>query len=143
MKRFVLAVVLTLLAGSASAQSAAVITKTNSLTSSAVTADQVVLTYTVTANRKLFLEYLTIEGQLTAVSATASVLGDCSLEFPSGTKNFTHRFIKPTTSAPDRVVHSLPHERITVQGGNVVRVVCTPAASTSMLWRANFGGYEQ
>ena len=24
----------------------------------------------------------------------------------------------------------------------MVRVVCTPAASTSMLWRANFGGYE-
>lgn len=116
--------------------------KTGTLTTSATTADQVVLTYTVTALKTFFLQYLHLCGSLTAISATASILGTMSLETPSGTKVFTTRFTNPTISLPDELVLDF-QEAIPVAAGVVVRVVVTPAAATGMTWIANFGGYEK
>jgi hypothetical protein len=116
--------------------------KTNNLVTTAATADQVVLTYTVTANKTLYLEYLELEGRLTVAAATATILGDVSIETPSGTKVITTTMVNPTTSAPDKVV--IPFgEPIPISSGVVIRVVVTPTAVTSMTWKASFGGYEK
>jgi hypothetical protein len=116
--------------------------KTGTITTTATTADQVVLTYTVTSGKTLFLQYLVMYGRLTTLSATASILGAISLEAPSGTKAITFDDVNPTTSELEfnPVGFSEP---IPLAAGTVVRVVVTPAATTSMLWRANFGGYEK
>lgn len=116
--------------------------KTGTLTSSAATADQVVLTYTVTAGKTFFLQYLELEAQLTTPSATVLALGAISLETPSGTKVLTSTLTNPTTGAPDRFVVPIA-EPIPVAAGVVIRVVVTPSGTTSTLWRASFGGYEK
>ncbi len=115
--------------------------KTGTLVTTAVTADQVVLTYTVTSGKTLWLEYYGYDVRLTVLSATASILGTVSLEFPSGTKTFTSTETNPTTSQTGMriLTFSTP---VPVTSGTVIRVVCTPAAVTSMTWVANFGGYE-
>lgn len=117
--------------------------KTGSLTTTAATADQVVLTYTVTAGKTFYLQYLQLEGRLTVQSATASILGTLSLETPSGTKVITHTLLNHTIENVDRIPTSDFSEPIPIAAGVVIRVVCTPTAVTSMLWIANFGGYEK
>jgi hypothetical protein len=137
-----LVVLFALLAASVASAQPVSMNKTGQLVSTATTADQVVVTHTVTASKLLMLSYVTIEGRLTAVSGTASILGDCSLEPPLGTKAITHTFTNPTTSEVDRVPYVFP-DPIPLAAGSVVRVVCTPAAVTSMTWKASFGGYEK
>lgn len=117
--------------------------KTGSLTTTAATADQVVLTYTVTGGKTLYLEYFCLQARLTAVSATASILGAASLETPSGTKVFTATFINPTHSDVDGPFCVPIGEPVPIAAAAVIRVVTTPTAVTSMLWIANFGGYEK
>jgi hypothetical protein len=116
--------------------------KTGTITTTAVTADQVVLTYTVTAGKTFYMTYLVMYGRLTVLAATATILGAISLETPSGTKVFTLDDVNPTTSELEFNPIVLPTP-IPIAAGVVVRVVVTPAAATSMLWRANFGGYEK
>jgi hypothetical protein len=115
--------------------------KTSPLVTTAVTADQVILTYTVTAGKTFWLEYYGYDTRLTVLSATASILGTASLELPSGTKVFTSTETNPTTSQTGMRIVTFS-EPIPVTAGTVIRVVCTPAATTSMTWIANFGGYE-
>lgn len=116
--------------------------RTGTITTTAATADQVVHTYTVTSGRTLYLEYVEISAVLTALSATASILGTASLETPSGTKVITERFQNMTISKPDRLFLTFP-EPIPIAAGVVIRVVCTPPGAASTVWRANFGGYER
>lgn len=115
--------------------------KTGSLVTTAVTADQVILTYTVTAAKTFYLEYLQIEAHITTLPGNNNPvdIGDVSLETPSGTKVITHRAIHSAYYLP----HYTFPEPIPVAAGVVIRVVCTPAAVTSFTWRANFGGYER
>jgi len=116
--------------------------KTGTTVTTAVTADQVILTYTVTAGKTFYLLYVQGDVRLTAISATASILGTWSLEAPSGTKVYTVTNINPTTSetSVDGFAIGTP---IPVPAGTVIRIVCTPAAVTSMTWVGNFGGYEK
>ena len=116
--------------------------RTGSLTSTATTADQVVHSYTVTTGKTFFIEYLAVIARLTTLSATASVLGTWSLESPAGNKRVTWTCTNPTTSLLTPFVLTFT-EPLAVPEGVVVRVVATPAAATSMLWVANFGGYER
>ena len=116
--------------------------KTGTLVTTAITTDQVILTYTVTAGKTLWLQYIALDVRLTVISATASILGAISLESPSGTKVFTATEVNPTTS--ETAMSSLSFaEPIPISAGTVIRWVTTPAATTSMTWIANFGGYEQ
>lgn len=119
-----------------------VVLRTGSLVTTAVTADQVILTYTVTAGKTLWLEYYAYDVRLTVVSATASILGTVSLELPSGTKGFTSTETNPTTSATGMRILSFS-DPIPVTSGTTIRIVCTPAATTSMTWVGNVGGYEE
>jgi hypothetical protein len=116
--------------------------KTGTITTTATTADQVVLTYTVTSGKTFYLQYLVMYGRLTVLAATATILGAISLETPSGTKCITFDDVNPTTSELEFNPLGFS-EPIPIAAGTVVRVVVTPAAATSMLWRANFGGYEK
>ena len=117
------------------------IMKTGTLVTTAVTADQVVLTYTVTAGKTFWLAYLKMDTALTVISATAAILGTHSFESPAGTKLFTLRSVNPTTSETGSEGPSLGAS-LSFPAGTVLRVVCTPAAATSTTWVANFGGYE-
>jgi hypothetical protein len=111
--------------------------KTGTLVTTAVTVDQVILTYTVTAGKTFFVEYVTFEGTTTAFSNNV-ILGTISLETPSGTKVISARF--NANASFDRVIPFT--EAIPISAGVVIRVVTTPAVTNSITWIANFGGYE-
>lgn len=114
--------------------------KTGSIVTTAVTADQVVLTYTVTSGKTFYLEYANVAPRLTTYATTATNYGDCSLESPAGTKLLT------VMNAHAGEISPIPFsfgEPLPIAAGVVVRIVCTPAATTSFTWRANFGGYEK
>jgi hypothetical protein len=114
--------------------------KVGTLTSTATTADQVVVTYTVTAGKTLFLQYFDVAARLTTYAATATNFGDCSLESPAGTKLWTQMVTSTGQSLPIGQQFSEPQP---FAGGTVIRLVCTPSAATSFLWRANVGGFER
>lgn len=114
------------------------ILKTGTLVTTATTADQVVLTYTVTALKKFYLQYIQFAGYRTALPGNVNpiYLGSMSAETPSGTKIITiDRFHAPSNDAPFGLF-------VSIAAGVVIRVVVTPNAATSTTWRANFGGYE-
>ena len=113
--------------------------KTGSLTTTATTVDQVVLTYTVTALKTFFIQYL--EMMVAASSGHAdTVFGTMSLEIVSGTKVITEHPIGPGIGQSSLYTFS---EALPVSAGTVVRIVTTPAAATSFVWSANFGGFER
>lgn len=117
--------------------------QTGTLVTTATTAGQVILTYTVPANLTLYLTFAKISGRLTTVSATASVLGTVSIDI-GGTPVFTDSIVNPTTSDAGgqriNIDIGLP---IPIIGGSVITIVVTPAAATSMTWFANIGGYTK
>jgi hypothetical protein len=117
--------------------------KTGQLTTTAVTANQIALTYTVTVGKNLFLEYIDIQARLTAVSATSSVLGTAVLQI-NGVSVYTATFVNPTTSDQgSQAVRLFFSEPVPIPSAQAIAVLVTPAAATSMLWTANFGGYER
>lgn len=111
-----------------------------SLTTASVAADQVVLTYTVTALKTFFLEYVSFQARFTTLPGNVNpvLLGNISLEIVSGTKVITFDVIHATTQ-PAIVTFSDP---LPIAAGTVVRIVTTPNAVTSFVWRGSFGGYE-
>ena len=117
--------------------------KTGTLASSATTADQVILSYEVSPAKAFTLEYLEIDVMLTTFAATATYFGTVSLETPSGTKLLTWR---PAGSGMAESGVYEPAEPLTIVGNSngqtIVRVVCTPSASTAFTWTANMVGYE-
>src|ERR1700676_3224978 len=116
--------------------------KTGSLVTTAVTADQVVLTYTVTAGKTFYLQYVDFNCRLTLYSNTSVLFGAISLDNPSGTKLITELAMAQSGGFP--APYDLQFaEPIPIAAGTVIRVVCTPAATTSFTWQANFGGYEK
>jgi len=116
--------------------------KTGTLTTTAITVDQVVLTYTVTAAKTFFLQYITMNGSQTAPAGAGVVAGTISLETPSGTKVISQRCFGGNTFTPNGIDLSLA-EPLPIAAGTVVRVVVTPASTTSFTWNASFGGYEK
>lgn len=118
-----------------------VVMKTGLLTTTATTADQVVLTYTVTTNKTFYIEYLILDIIFSTPSGTATFLGRISLELPSGTKVITMPAQNANSSGDQHMI--IPFcEPIPATTGQVVRIVCTPAVTTSIDWYGNFGGYE-
>lgn len=118
------------------------IMKTGTLATTAVTTDQVILTYTVTALKTFYLQYVYVKCRLDASITTGAIQGDCSLETPSGTKVFTMPLMNPTSVVDDWQKFE-PPEPIPISAGTVLRVVCTPSSTTARTWYANFGGYEK
>jgi hypothetical protein len=112
---------------------------TNALTTVAVTADQVVQTYTVTAGKTLYLQGFEIASVLSAFAVAVTDFGSCSLESPAGTKLWTQEIVGPGQGLRSDIFA----EPIPVQAGVVVRLVCTPTTAASRVWRANFFAYEK
>jgi hypothetical protein len=115
--------------------------KTGSLVTTATTADQVILTYTVTAGKTFYMTYFDACARLTTFATTATHFGTVSLETPSGTKLYTCMVSGAGISAPSPGVFF--SEPVPISAGTVIRLVCTPSAVTSYTWQANFGGYEK
>ena len=117
--------------------------KTAQVVTTSTTVNQPVLSYTVTIGKTLFLEYIDLQGALTAVSATASVLGNVIVQI-AGVTVYTGRFVNPTTSdAGSQDKRLMLGEPIPLPAGAVISILVTPAAVTSMTWTANLGGYEK
>lgn len=120
-----------------------IVMKTGSLATTAATADQIVLTYTVSAGKTFYLQYFDLSVRLTTFSSVLALsdFGDVSLESPAGTKLYTERIqVQNTLLTP--IAQQL-QEPLPILSGAVIRVVCTPATATGFTWRANFGGYEK
>lgn len=115
--------------------------KTGSLVTTAVTADQVILTFTVTAGKTFYLQYISVNCRLTTFATTATNFGTYSLESPSGTKLFTGSMMAAGDRNPDTLFFAEPIPIATQ--GVVIRLVCTPSAATSFTWFGSFGGYER
>src|ERR1035437_8818013 len=115
--------------------------KTGTLTTTAVTANQVVLTYTVTAGKTFYLQYVKRDAQLTATPGNGNpiALGAVSLESPALTELITTFAMYPS-DLPDGGEFAEP---IPFAAGTVIRIVVTPASATSTQWVGNFGGYEK
>lgn len=117
-----------------------VVMKTGSLATTAVTADQVILTYTVTAGKTFYLEYFACNGRLTTFAATATHFGNCSIESPAGTKLVTTMISGSGIGDRDWLPFVEP---IPIAAGTVIRIVTTPSATTAFTWQGNLGGYER
>ena len=120
------------------------ILKTGALASSAITADQVILSYTVPPGKKFILGYFEANVLLTTFTGTATFFGTVSIEAPAGKKLQTFNCAGPgVLNAPVYVELPEPMTIIGNSDGNtVVRVVCTPSAITPFTWEANIGGAE-
>lgn len=113
---------------------------TNTLASTAATADQVVVTYTVTAGKTFFLQFADVAARLTTYAATATNFGVASLQI-DGAVVWTQMLMGAGNSP--QVFMEPGGEPIAVPGGKVIRIVCTPSAATAFTWRGNIVGYEK
>jgi hypothetical protein len=101
--------------------------------------DQVVTSYTVPAGRNFVLGGFTVQCRSTSPPGNANpvLFGTASLEVPGGSKRFTYDFMGNVSPSE----HGGPFaDEWIVPAGTVVRIVCTPIAATSFLWRANLWG---
>lgn len=117
------------------------ILKTAVLVTTATTANQAILSYTVTNGKTLFLQLATLIAGLTAASATGSLLGTVQITI-GGTVVYTTDFRNPTISMTEReqLVFAEP---IPIAAAVPIVVQVTPSAVTSMRWVANLSGYEK
>jgi len=116
-----------------------IVGKTGTLVTTAITADQIILTYTVTAGKTFYLEGFDWSVGKTGIDHADSDYGNVSLELPSGVKIQTW-FARG--SGKDGFSRSIP-EPLSIAAGTVIRLVVTPSSTTSMTWVGNLIGYEK
>jgi hypothetical protein len=110
---------------------------TGTLASSAVTADQVILTYTVPAGQPFWLGLIEANVRLTTFATTATNFGTCSFQ-QNGVKRGTFMMAGPgVLNSP--LYLELP-EPLPFQAGDILTVVCTPSAVTAFTWEATLIG---
>jgi hypothetical protein len=114
--------------------------KTGTLATTTANADQVILTYTVTAGKTFYMQYFEVVARLTTFATTATNFGTFSLESPAATKLYTSNIFHAGDMDPRGVWFAEP---VPIGAGVVVRIVCTPGAAANYTWTANFGGYEK
>lgn len=110
-----------------------------SLVTTAVTANQVILTHTVTAGKTFYLQEFDCNVFTTAHTTTAAAYGICSLQI-GGTTVWSSYLSGPGSAQTQTVIYSEP---IPVSAGTVIQWVTTPVNTTSYTWNSNFGGYEK
>lgn len=106
----------------------------------ATTADQVIVTYTVTIGKTFYLQGFDCSSRLTTFASTATNFGNFSLESPSGTKLYTGNIANSGNGSPQGMKFEEP---LPIASGTVIRLVCTPSAATSFTWQGNLMGYEK
>lgn len=114
------------------------VNKTGSLATTANTANQEILTYTVPAGSTLALQYFEANVRLTTFATTATNFGTLSLR-RNGTALQTFMAAGPgVLNSP--VYMELP-DPLLFQAGDVITVVCTPGAATGYTWESNICGW--
>jgi hypothetical protein len=108
------------------------------LTTTATTADQVILSYTVPANQTFYLNAIEANVALTTFAATATDFGSISLR-QNGVKVVTFSTVAGTGTLSTPLF--LPFPDLPYSAGDVFTIVCTPLAATSFDWEANLIGY--
>jgi hypothetical protein len=113
--------------------------KGGSLASTAATANQVIVTYTVPAGKTFFLTHFGLNAILTTFAATATAFGTASFQV-NGVNLLTFSALggAGTLTAP---VHFEFDNPLPWQAGDVLSIVCTPSAVTPFTWGANIVGY--
>jgi hypothetical protein len=118
----------------------ALVLKTGTLVTTAVTANQVVLTYTVTAGKTLYLEYLHMDGYETTQPGNVNPIALGTISFQvAGVSSIS----VPYFHSDNRMAIFNFSEPLPVAAGVVIRIVVTPVTATSITWVGNFGGYEK
>lgn len=116
------------------------ILKAGAKVTTATTANQVILTYTVPAGKTFNLSYLEANVRLTTFAATATLFGSLSLRV-NGAIGLT--FTAAGAGILSSPVYVELPDALPLQAGDLVEVVCTPAAATSMAWESNMAGFEK
>jgi hypothetical protein len=114
--------------------------KTGNINTTATTANQIVLTYTVTAAKTFYIEYYDCTASTAAAAVTATAFGTCSLSINGTIVHTQYHHGSGYSTVAD--MHDFT-EPIPVAAGQVVLIEVTPSAATSFFWYANFGGYEK
>lgn len=115
--------------------------KTGTLSTATAAADQSVLTYTVTAAKTFYLQYLDVQASAATLVTLATRLGTASLEI-DGVKSYTGDFVA-TINLQNNIIHLEFGEPVQIAAGKAVRVIVTPSSLAGVKWTANFGGYER
>lgn len=113
--------------------------KGGSLASTANTADQTIVTYTVPDGKTLYLTVLGLNARLTTYAATATSFGAASVTL-NGTKIMTFSVL----AGPGQMANPIHFEfpvPMPFQAGDILAIVCTPSAATAFTWGANFAGF--
>lgn len=110
------------------------------LASSAFTAGQTVMTYTVTSGKTFYLEEADCSVMLNTAAATQTQFGTCQLLI-NGVQYWLSNYKGPGSGSNAQVL-TYP-EPIPIASGTVITWQATPAAVTAFLWSANIGGYEK
>ena len=98
-----------------------------------------VVSRTEPGGKNFYLNSFTIEGFFSTPSATATLLGTCSLQIPAGTTVATFNLANPTTSQVDRIVVT-PQSPIVVSSSFAFS--CANKTATSVYWGATYNGWE-
>ncbi len=115
--------------------------KTNAIATTTTTAEQVVLSHTVTTGKTFYLEAVSVEAYLSSASTVARRLGNVFLEEFSSSPIMMWGMWNNTVSIVDRATHTFS-EPVPFTSGNTLFAVCSPTSGTSTTWRVNFIGYE-
>jgi hypothetical protein len=119
--------------------------KTGTLTTTAKTAGQVVLTYTATAGKILYVTGANLEASATSFLAINGSLdmGTLVFETPSGT--VISSFSVMASSVQPTFFAELPRmqEPIFIPGSTLIRCLVTPNTTIAVRWICNLVGYEK
>ncbi len=110
----------------------------------AVTADQVILSHIVSPGKKFLLSYAEANVRLTTFATTATNFGTVSIL--AGTTRLFKFSVVAGPGVLNSPIYVDPPEALAIVGNSdgttTVSIVCTPAATTSFTWDGNLGGYE-
>ena len=116
-----------------------------SLTTTSVTADQLIGSILVTDGKTFKIQAIIIEVYLTTLDTTAAYLGTLKLRW--GTDVIAGPLMASNTSsgALFGIIIIIPDEGLEVlgDGSKTLNAVCTPAAVTSTVWKVTPIGYER
>ncbi len=106
-----------------------------------VSGGSVLTSYNVSSNPgSVFnLNYISISGNLDVPSATATNLGSCSLQIPTGTTVAIWPFTNATTSSQSPMILA-PKFPIPVTSSFAIS--CAPLVASKIDWYVNYGGWQ-
>jgi hypothetical protein len=117
------------------------IRNTWTLTTSSVTADQLIGSYTVPAGRKFRITNVLIEAYLSVLNTTAVYLGTVKLQINGADWLGPYEASNTASGALFGIVIPIP-SGVDVEFQMKVQALCTPAAVTSTVWTVTLVGFE-